>query len=189
MSTPPYMRELPRPRFDPDQVTRSLNSLFEDPSPPQFSPEISVSGQSPRLIDLLIPGSELNARPETIMTSALQLPGLTMSLGSIEPQFSSQGGGVTDDGLDGDVEEIPRQRQMSAMEMWMSRPQGSSLRDVTAPKLYRQPEVLAGSPEMLMLRFDKQTCGILSVKDGPTENPWRTLIWPWREILLPYTML
>jgi hypothetical protein len=112
------------------------------------------------------------------MTSALQLPGLTMSLGSIEPQFSSQGGGVTDDGLDGDVEEIPRQRQMSAMEMWMSRPQGSSLRDVTAPKLYRQPEVLAGSPEMLMLRFDKQTCGILSVKDGPTENPWRTLIWP-----------
>jgi hypothetical protein len=31
---------------------------------------------------------------------------------------------------------------------------------------------------MLMLRFDKFTCGILSVKDGPTENPWRTLIWP-----------
>jgi hypothetical protein len=35
-----------------------------------------------------------------------------------------------------------------------------------------------GSPEMLTLRFDRQTCGILSVKDGPTENPWRTLIWP-----------
>jgi hypothetical protein len=33
-------------------------------------------------------------------------------------------------------------------------------------------------PEMLTLRFDRQTCGILSVKDGPTENPWRTLIWP-----------
>ena len=29
-----------------------------------------------------------------------------------------------------------------------------------------------------MLRFDQQTCGILSVKDGPTENPWRTMIWP-----------
>lgn len=35
-----------------------------------------------------------------------------------------------------------------------------------------------GGPEMLTLRFDRQTCGILSVKDGPTENPWRTLIWP-----------
>ncbi|KIX93715.1 uncharacterized protein Z520_10621 [Fonsecaea multimorphosa CBS 102226] len=41
-----------------------------------------------------------------------------------------------------------------------------------------QPSLDASSPEMLMLRFDKQTCGILSVKDGPTENPWRTLIWP-----------
>lgn len=31
---------------------------------------------------------------------------------------------------------------------------------------------------MLMMRFDQQTCGILSVKDGPTENPWRTMVWP-----------
>lgn len=44
--------------------------------------------------------------------------------------------------------------------------------------LLAQPSLDASSPEMLMLRFDKQTCGILSVKDGPTENPWRTLIWP-----------
>ena len=35
-----------------------------------------------------------------------------------------------------------------------------------------------GSPEMLVTRFDKITCGILSVKDGAGENPWRTLIWP-----------
>ncbi|KAL9099532.1 MAG: hypothetical protein Q9163_004980 [Psora crenata] len=26
--------------------------------------------------------------------------------------------------------------------------------------------------------FDQHTCGILSIKDGPGENPWRTLIWP-----------
>jgi hypothetical protein len=31
---------------------------------------------------------------------------------------------------------------------------------------------------MLMFRFDKQICGILSVKDGFTENPWRTLVLP-----------
>ena len=41
-----------------------------------------------------------------------------------------------------------------------------------------QPKLSPSSPEMLMQRFDKSTCGILSVKDGPTENPWRTLIWP-----------
>lgn len=26
--------------------------------------------------------------------------------------------------------------------------------------------------------FDKYTCAIMSIKDGPTENPWRTVIWP-----------
>jgi hypothetical protein len=31
---------------------------------------------------------------------------------------------------------------------------------------------------MLTMRFDKLTCGILSIKDGMMENPWRTLIWP-----------
>ena len=35
-----------------------------------------------------------------------------------------------------------------------------------------------GSDEMLIARFDKHTCGILSVKDGGSENPWRTSIWP-----------
>lgn len=41
-----------------------------------------------------------------------------------------------------------------------------------------QPSLAPDSQEMLALRFDKLTCGILSVKDGVTENPWRTLIWP-----------
>ena len=34
------------------------------------------------------------------------------------------------------------------------------------------------SPELLMSRFDRDTCGIMSVKDGRNENPWRTMIWP-----------
>lgn len=44
--------------------------------------------------------------------------------------------------------------------------------------LYEQPSFPQDSPEMLTLRFDRLTCGILSVKDGPSENPWRSLIWP-----------
>lgn len=47
---------------------------------------------------------------------------------------------------------------------------------INAP--YAQPRILPGSPEMLVLQFDQHTCGILSVKDGPTENPWRTMLWP-----------
>ncbi|PGH13367.1 hypothetical protein AJ80_06361 [Polytolypa hystricis UAMH7299] len=42
----------------------------------------------------------------------------------------------------------------------------------------RGPNFGPGSPEMLIMRFVGQTCGILSVKDGRSENPWRTLIWP-----------
>lgn len=44
--------------------------------------------------------------------------------------------------------------------------------------LYSQPGFANDSIEMLTFRFDKLTCGILSVMDGPNENPWRTLIWP-----------
>ena len=41
-----------------------------------------------------------------------------------------------------------------------------------------QPRLAASSPEMLAYNFDRNTCGILSIKDGLNENPWRTLIWP-----------
>ena len=34
------------------------------------------------------------------------------------------------------------------------------------------------SQESLMHTYVSQTSGILSIKDGPTENPWRTLIFP-----------
>ena len=44
--------------------------------------------------------------------------------------------------------------------------------------LFNQPRLASNSPEMLVLNFDRNTCGILSVKDGMSENPWRTLVWP-----------
>ncbi|TVY24169.1 Beauvericin cluster-specific repressor [Lachnellula hyalina] len=188
MSTPPYLRELPRPRFEADTVTKSLSSLFEDANggPSNTSSRPSFSGQSPRLIDLLIPGSELNARPGSVSMPPMSIAtSMTMSP-MMDHHFLPQMDMPNDSILDEDVEEIIRP-QMSDADMWMSL-RGQHSRSSTASptmtrddpfnKIYRQPEVQAGSPEMLMLRFDKQTCGILSVKDGPTENPWRTLIWP-----------
>ncbi|TVY81333.1 Beauvericin cluster-specific repressor BEA4 [Lachnellula suecica] len=191
MSTPPYLRELPRPRFEANTVTRSLSSLFEETNSvsPNTPSRPSFSGQSPRLIDLLIPGSELNARPGSVSLPPLSMPTPTMSMSPImDSQFLPQLETAQDSVLDGDVEEIVREPQISDADMWMSlRGQHVSRSSTASPtlarddpfnKIYRQPEVQAGSPEMLMLRFDKQTCGILSVKDGPTENPWRTLVWP-----------
>ena len=193
MSTPPYMRELPRPRFEPDSVTRSLSSLFEDTNhvPLNTATRPSFSGQSPRLIDLLLPGSELNARPGTVTIPPLTIPTPAMELPPVmDPSFLPSIEMTSNTTLEDDMEEIIREPQMPDTELWMSgrgpplRVSRSStaspmtIRDDPFNKIYRQPEVQAGSPEMLMLRFDKQTCGILSVKDGPTENPWRTLIWP-----------
>jgi hypothetical protein len=98
---------------------------------------------------------------------------------------------------DGDIEEVMREPTFSTSnphhEAWVMQlptppTSGSSstssglttLGSVTNPwiKMVREPLFSASSPEMLTLRFDQQTCGVLSVKDGPTENPWRTLIWP-----------
>ncbi len=186
INTNPYLRELPRMHFDADQVTKSLNSLFEDP-PATPTTRPSFSGQSPRLIDLLLPGSELNARPGPVTLPPLSLPTATMGMSPLMEQmpFPIE---VAEEPTGDDIEEIIREPQMSDAEMWMalqvpvnSRSSTSSptrSRDDPFNQIYRQPDMQAGSPEMLMLRFDKQTCGILSVKDGPTENPWRTLIWP-----------
>ncbi|KIM98663.1 hypothetical protein OIDMADRAFT_181944 [Oidiodendron maius Zn] len=176
MTAPTYVMELSPPRFEPDQVTSGFSRLFENPTSPQLSQELGLSCQSPRLIH---PSSELNARPETVIASGLQESTSAISMPIKNPLFTTTGQETQDLGLDCDIEEILRQLQVSAMEGWMSEPQAAmASRDVPVYKLYQQPEVQAGSPEMLMLRFDKQTCGILSVKDGSTENPWRTLVWP-----------
>ena len=41
---------------------------------------------------------------------------------------------------------------------------------------FNQLEFHDDSPETLLRHFDSRTCGILSVKNGANENPWRTVI-------------
>ncbi|KAL2871492.1 Zn(II)2Cys6 transcription factor [Aspergillus lucknowensis] len=50
--------------------------------------------------------------------------------------------------------------------------------DIMAPSMLVEPAFSLADPEMLVMHFDRSTCGILSVKDGIHENPWRTLVWP-----------
>lgn len=40
------------------------------------------------------------------------------------------------------------------------------------------PQSLSDDHAQTFNLFDKFTCGILSIKDGPTENPWRSVLWP-----------
>ncbi|MCJ1476202.1 hypothetical protein MMC13_004868 [Lambiella insularis] len=141
------------------------------------------SGQSPRLIDLLLPGTDLNSPPPNYMEVRPQRSEMPYQPGAYTP--------IPEEAypVDDDVEEIAGQPGTAA-EAWVMRlpspapstssssSSADSLRFDQMHCVYSQPRLHAGSPEMLMLGFDTQTCGILSVKDGPTENPWRTHVWP-----------
>lgn len=76
-----------------------------------------------------------------------------------------------------EIEEIMRESN-SAPSPWDLLFSGRSDNIFDFSRLPGQPSLAPESQEMLAMRFDRLTCGILSVKDGSTENPWRTLIWP-----------
>lgn len=71
ISTAPCLRKPTRPCCDADQVTRSLDSVVEDPNPAPATLRPSSSGQSPRIIDSLLPGSE---EKESVDNSVLVAP-------------------------------------------------------------------------------------------------------------------
>lgn len=154
------------------------------------------SGQSPRLIDLLLPGTNMNMpNPEYAdfrarFQDSMFQPSISIPIPDIVETMADD---------DGEVEEIARHQPTFSdglnpeHEAWVMRlptppmsssssssSEGTLINPSTNPWTYmvREPLFSPSSPEMLTLRFDRQTCGVLSVKDGPTENPWRTLIWP-----------
>lgn len=169
--------------FLPLDASSTTTSAFDDRSTQLSGSSTATSfspGQSPRLIDLLLPGSDLDAPPPPEFVDFQYEPGLQYRPQGhdAEQTYSTQECLEADNG----VEEIPRQDPAIA---WVMRWPSPSLSDSSSSSegsscnaMYRQPGILPGSPEMLMLRFDRQTCGILSVKDGPNENPWRTMVWP-----------
>ncbi|OAP56777.1 hypothetical protein AYL99_08889 [Fonsecaea erecta] len=183
---PAFKREAMSPdlTFDDSVDPYSLTTTTTSSSVNDSNSARSFSSGSPQLLDLIMPsGSEMNPlsdacdldgnipveddfdkeiiRSDAIATSAamsaLQLPTPSSML---DPSFSN----------------TPFQAfRASSPTPSETSTASSKSSDMT---ILAQPSLDASSPEMLMLRFDKQTCGILSVKDGPTENPWRTLIWP-----------
>ncbi|KAI9763405.1 MAG: hypothetical protein M1840_000536 [Geoglossum simile] len=155
--------------------------------PPSSLPS-SFSGQSPKLIDLLLPGTDLSARPTGFLSyqpKQLDLVYQPSPQGEMLPTPPT----TVDQDVDFD-EEVVREAQETpgrwAVRLPSPSPSTSSASSNGSPPTrarafgfpFRGPQLPANSPEMLMVRFDKQTCGILSIKDGPNENPWRTLVWP-----------
>jgi hypothetical protein len=191
--------------YQPVSVPGSASSMFVDSTAmPSKSLPSSFSGQSPRLIDLLSPGTDLHARPGESMDYRSKLSDMGYPLPSLQEEALTTTMTTPSEAMDEDAdfdEEIVRQPHLhhhhhhhhhhQATEQWALRlpspsPSASSNSSSGSPpskagafsSFLGQPQLSANSPEMLMMRFDKQTCGILSIKDGPNENPWRTLIWP-----------
>ena len=171
--------------LQPISTPSTINSFFDEGTAIQSAvtaPSSFSSGQSPRLIDLLLPGTDLSAPPPEYLDYRPQMSNTPYQPGGYPPGQSQSITLVVDD----DVEEIIRQPDPA--ETWVMRlpspsPSSSSSssdgsHSETTNSIFRRPKLHQNSSEMLMARFDRQTCGILSVKDGPTENPWRTMVFP-----------
>ncbi|KAF2635067.1 hypothetical protein P280DRAFT_474164 [Massarina eburnea CBS 473.64] len=154
----------------------STNDMFESESvdtrqTKRTAPSSVSSGQSPRLVDLLLPGTDLNVPPEEYSSFREQHESFYQPSGFTPPADLS----------DDDVEEIPRDADTEYGAWGMRLPSPAPSNSSSSSGSIRFPMCTAPRPsstDMLTRRFDRETCGILSVKDGPTENPWRTLIWP-----------
>jgi hypothetical protein len=153
--------------------TTNLGQLDEDVFVPSLA-DIAPSGESPWPSDISLPTAEFDTSPGE---ASLAVPGEENVHDPDDFSFAALLEGDNED-----VEEIVRQSEQNA---------GPSLFEFTgtsvsprpgnahsSPDLFNEPPIALGNAERLILHFDRYTCGILSVKDGAHENPWRTLVWP-----------
>jgi len=133
------------------------------------------SGQSPKLVDLLNPGTDLSKTPEEYDSFITQHESFYLPTGLTPPPQPSD---------ENDIEELERDfgRDQGSWLMRLPSPapsnSSSSSSDSLQFRIPAQIQLAYTSTESLTRRYDRETCGVLSVKDGPTENPWRTLVWP-----------
>ena len=89
------------------------------------------------------------------------------------------------EGMDDEIEEIDDGGRLShhwPMAYPSPSPSESSSSSngsmMTLSTLHKRPNLNPFGTEMLIARFASETCGILSIKDGQNENPWRTMLLP-----------
>ncbi|KAI4163594.1 MAG: hypothetical protein LQ342_002866 [Letrouitia transgressa] len=172
--TPSFTSSTDTSMFDDGSTLNSVNTTASD-----------LSGDpSPRIEDLMLPGSDALCQSPNQRNVPIQ----DDIFCAIEDGLQNQADPLD---FDDDVEEIHRIED--PVDAWAipislpcpsdssSSPGSISPRDSFMEFLnspYDFPRLSLASPDMLLMRFDQFTCGILSVKDGPNENPWRTMVWP-----------
>ena len=171
--------------LDPYSLPNTTNSSVNEESGRSSTP--TFSSGSPNIRDLVLPGTDLNSPPDP---SELRPP-----LSPLPYQPGSHGSPIfEDDGMcqeDFDEEIFRPDLTPSALadignefdhEVRQPSPAPSVANSTSSRSsnmtILARPFFSEHSIEMLTLRFDQETCGILSIKDGPHENPWRAMIWP-----------
>ena len=76
-----------------------------------------------------------------------------------------------------DSSSTPSEPDMQVFDTRQSQDSRSAVRRGTRNRIF-QWKYSPSHEEMLVRTFMDNTCGILSVKNGETENPWKTHIWP-----------
>ncbi|CAN6624310.1 hypothetical protein TRVA0_009S03136 [Trichomonascus vanleenenianus] len=67
----------------------------------------------------------------------------------------------------------------AALDKWISKYRSNNdFQRVLSAKVSLPSLHLSDDHERIFQLYTRFTCGILSIKDGPTENPWRTTLWP-----------
>ncbi|KAI9890659.1 MAG: hypothetical protein M1814_003728 [Vezdaea aestivalis] len=144
------------------------------PTPTSNPPQTKFSDRSPKIADLLLP----------VSNTPNQFMGFQPDSGlDDEMDFEMKHNDAEEVGRHLTVDNNTANWVMRLPSPSPSSSSGSSSesqvdRSEHQSVMFMAPQLDVGSPEMLMMRYNHQTCGILSVKDGPNENPWRTLIWP-----------
>lgn len=159
--------------FDIDDIPSQLNpNSLGDRSRSSMAtvPDIEQPGSHPWLSDLFSDGDAKETHGQVVSrTHQHSAPKSDFSFSAL----------LSDQDV---VEDIVRQSDPNVEHWLFQNPgMGHSIQSDglnSTPRLPMTPDFAAGSPELLVVRFDQLTCGILSVKDGIHENPWRTLIWP-----------
>lgn len=170
--------------FDPDNLNPGpyevAGSLDETEILPHIEPEMrnrgvdEDMGAHPAMLDVPYPPADVNTSDNW-----LEIP-IDPSLEIDPPIFE-----MFQEGKDADVEEIIRcEDELPPWDMSYPSPSptSSSSSSSGSPDEFvirsKEPTLSPDSPEMLVAMFSRLTCGILSIKDGPTENPWRTILLP-----------
>ncbi|OQE42102.1 hypothetical protein PENCOP_c004G00023 [Penicillium coprophilum] len=161
-------------------ATREDASMAECGEPP-FDINVSLSADSPsfNFLSFLEPFQDSLSLANSMATDINIDPTKSMPLGPEQPDSDASRLSFSQllENENDDIEEIIRKAEPGLGPWNFIFPGGDSF-NFEAPGLSNNPSLPPESPEMLVIRFDKLTCGILSIKDGALENPWRTLIWP-----------